>query len=823
MKNKLMIILFSILCMFLLTSVSADNGVFANVNHNQNDIYNLTNLNASDGNFTGNVTADFYRGNGSLLTDISQAESDPRFTGNLTGGFEGNIDPDTDSSRSFGATALRWLTGWFDSLVTTTLNTTNINTVGINSTIWTNVSITGSQVSDDGTYLLTTGDIATGNYTFDSGTFFIDSNNNRVGINTTNPLNELEVNGTLNATAIFMGTNNVSTIAYVDIQNTSINNFVNDVTILADGSNALTANWGQGAFNLTTATSWFNGLVDWTSINGLNLTMTQLSWSQLGNGTMAVSSRILTAGSGLTGGGDLSADRTFNVGAGDGITVNADDVAVSFGTSFLGWDNLTAYPVACPSGTFLTQLDDSITCTAPVADDVDPGDFPAGNYSFDTSLLFIDANNNRVGIGTTSPSSSAGFQARLNIEGASTPAIIIKDTDTAQEVAMSATGAGLRFDVTGHATASNNVIIFRTGNINSNFNTDERMRIDSVGNVGIGTVSPDFKLEVQGGGDGNPSLKLGTGTDSGSDGGGTTIIRFTTPNNANWENARYDAFQHIFFSNGVGRVWINSSGNVGIGTDSPIRPLEISNDGSTTQLRITATDNTQFLDLEFTPPGALNSSNLQWAIGRGFNVNRFEISSWDGSSDVERLVIDNVGNVGINITNPNNMLSVFQSATGFPVLIQNEGNNNDRDVLNLQGGADTNTAHTWVNLLDGDGTQIGEIVGDGDNTLSYSSASDERMKENIVDAKDGLGIINKLQPRYFNMITRPEKMKFGLIAQETQIVFPEAVHKPENENGTWMMDNSKIVPVLISAIQEMSVEINLLKEDLCSLGIERWC
>src|SRR4030095_7932320 len=34
--------------------------------------------------------------------------------------------------------------------------------------------------------------------------------------------------------------------------------------------------------------------------------------------------RSLIAGSGLTGGGDLSADRTFNVGAGRGITVAGD-------------------------------------------------------------------------------------------------------------------------------------------------------------------------------------------------------------------------------------------------------------------------------------------------------------------------------------------------------------------------------------------------------------------------------------------------------------------------------------------------------------------
>ena len=36
----------------------------------------------------------------------------------------------------------------------------------------------------------------------------------------------------------------------------------------------------------------------------------------------------ITAGSGLTGGGDISSTRTINVGAGNGITVNADDIAI---------------------------------------------------------------------------------------------------------------------------------------------------------------------------------------------------------------------------------------------------------------------------------------------------------------------------------------------------------------------------------------------------------------------------------------------------------------------------------------------------------------
>ncbi len=52
-----------------------------------------------------------------------------------------------------------------------------------------------------------------------------------------------------------------------------------------------------------------------------------------GSGGGVPASRTLTAGAGLTGGGDLSADRTFDVGAGTGITVNADDVQLDLAST----------------------------------------------------------------------------------------------------------------------------------------------------------------------------------------------------------------------------------------------------------------------------------------------------------------------------------------------------------------------------------------------------------------------------------------------------------------------------------------------------------
>lgn len=54
--------------------------------------------------------------------------------------------------------------------------------------------------------------------------------------------------------------------------------------------------------------------------------------------TVVPITRVLTAGQGLTGGGDLSADRSFDIGAGSGILVNANDVALDT-TSFRNVDH----------------------------------------------------------------------------------------------------------------------------------------------------------------------------------------------------------------------------------------------------------------------------------------------------------------------------------------------------------------------------------------------------------------------------------------------------------------------------------------------------
>jgi hypothetical protein len=99
-----------------------------------------------------------------------------------------------------------------------------------------------------------------------------------------------------------------------------------------------------------------------------------------------------------------------------------------------------------------------------------------------------------------------------------------------------------------------------------------------------------------------------------------------------------------------------------------------------------------------------------------------------------------------------------------------------------------------------------------------SAISDQRLKENITDLEIGLNAIMALRPRKFDWKEKSGntgKNLRGFIAQEFEQVFPDLIDKsinlaPEGEEA-YKQIRVDLMPVLVKAIQELSLEINLLK------------
>ncbi|OAI39531.1 hypothetical protein AYO38_01440 [bacterium SCGC AG-212-C10] len=93
----------------------------------------------------------------------------------------------------------------------------------------------------------------------------------------------------------------------------------------------------------------------------------------------------------------------------------------------------------------------------------------------------------------------------------------------------------------------------------------------------------------------------------------------------------------------------------------------------------------------------------------------------------------------------------------------------------------------------------------------FSNPSDARLKHDVLPISEGLGAVLALNPVSFIYNDGDGSRQLGLIAQEAQQVVPEVVNAGDDEERLLTLDYSKLVPVLIKAIQEQQAEIESLK------------
>jgi hypothetical protein len=101
------------------------------------------------------------------------------------------------------------------------------------------------------------------------------------------------------------------------------------------------------------------------------------------------------------------------------------------------------------------------------------------------------------------------------------------------------------------------------------------------------------------------------------------------------------------------------------------------------------------------------------------------------------------------------------------------------------------------------------IISTSASATSYSTSSDERLKENITDAP--AGNVDDIKVRSFDWKVDGSHQEYGMVAQELEAVAPYAVTKGETEDDMWSVDYSKLVPMLIKEIQDLKAEVAALK------------
>lgn len=389
----------------------------------------------------------------------------------------------------------------------------------------------------------------------------------------------------------------------------------------------------------------------------------------------------------------------------------------------------------------------------------------------------------------------------------------------------------------------------------------ESMRIDSSGNVGIGTSSPSQKLQVAG------SQLLA------SPGNSVYTYFDGTPTYVGREAA---AGSLVFGVNSSERMRITSAGLVGIGTTSPASLLQlqtgiVTNAGQWTSSALAIYNSTSvgsYSQISFGyTVGTTNAAAYMGYLSTDQTSNGFGAlvfgtrSVGTDTQPTERMRIDSSGNLivgatsqvgsakfGVQRSGAGECIRWTDGATGGAITTVNSfgtdlssdafsfsTNSAERMRINSSGnlligrtsgtGAmidafnasstsgvirlrnDTGGGQVFANF-DYGGTIIGSIT--GNNTVtSYNVTSDARVKTNIIDAPSGN--IDAIKVRSFDWIVDGSHQEYGMVAQELLEVAPYAVNKPKNPDEMMQVDYSKLVPMMIKEIQDLKAEINQLK------------
>jgi len=333
----------------------------------------------------------------------------------------------------------------------------------------------------------------------------------------------------------------------------------------------------------------------------------------------------------------------------------------------------------------------------------------------------------------------------------------------------------------------------------------------SSGNVGIGTSSPGTKLDVSGTVRMSDNLSWNTGDGvnwyiQGQANGPTIRMKYhggsTDRSGAlGWvDNSgnRYDAL-----------TWqdtrVTFNGNVGIGTTGPGKKLEVYEDNASTSL-VSGIKITNFSTTTGARAGIVfqnydSNAAAIWSRRTGstaaeliFSTNNgFGVLDESGFSERMRISAEGTLCVGRNSSPGSAYKAVFQEA--LAMYITTNGNN-------------------MINWFNASGTYICSIV-INTSSVNYNTSSDYRLKTDLRQFS-GLDLVSKI--KVYDFAWKLDSTRtHGVLAHELQEVLPAAVSGVKDaveQDGSIKnqgVDYSKIVPVLIQSIKELSAKVAALE------------
>ena len=183
-----------------------------------------------------------------------------------------------------------------------------------------------------------------------------------------------------------------------------------------------------------------------------------------------------------------------------------------------------------------------------------------------------------------------------------------------------------------------------------------------------------------------------------------------------------------------------------------------------------------------------------------------------GNSNV--MIGSNAGALSVNATTGDGNVYIGGGVRGSAA-----GNANEIVIGYLTTGKGSNTGFINPN---------GGGVYQGNNSSSWSTTSDQRLKKNIVDNTDGLNKITAVRVRNFEY-RLPEEVEeldqacavpntgvqLGVIAQELQAVVPECVK--EESTGVLSVDPDNLTWYMVNAIKDLKAIVDAQATEIAEL------